>query len=295
MLMPAIVQMRLTQEVILVGRSPGLDYLRPHVHACFDYEGRAWHRLFLERPDKGQGLPIPSVDLAIGFLQDPQGTVKSNLKTYLPSIPIYLFPPFPPEGRKVHVAFYLAECLQAAGCDIDPSKSLENACHRPPFQDEAPLITTKKRIVFHPGSGGEKKNHPPDFWLDLITALREPLFSQREAFTVLLGPAEDLLHSFYRKSLENKKVEVVSFPERDELFSLLKKASLYIGHDSGITHLAAMCGTPTIALFKGTSVFQWRPLGPEVRVIENKESSPSLVAEVLEAAGELFGKTTNHR
>jgi len=48
---------------------------------------------------------------------------------------------------------------------------------------------------------------------------------------------------------------------------LLKKASLYIGHDSGITHLTAMLGIPTICLFKNSDPLQWAPLGPDVTVI----------------------------
>jgi len=57
-----------------------------------------------------------------------------------------------------------------------------------------------------------------------------------------------------------------------------------VGHDSGITHLAAMLGAPTIALFKHSSVAQWRPLGPTVQVIEASGSGPELVEETLKAA-----------
>jgi ADP-heptose:LPS heptosyltransferase len=61
---------------------------------------------------------------------------------------------------------------------------------------------------------------------------------------------------------------------------------LYVGQDSGVTHLAAMIGAPTIALFRHSSVAQWRPLGPRVKVIEARESSPDLVEKVLKAADE---------
>src|SRR5207237_7479770 len=41
-----------------------------------------------------------------------------------------------------------------------------------------------------------------------------------------------------------------------------------LGNDSCITHLAAMLGVPTLALFGPTDPLTWRPLGPFVRVIQ---------------------------
>ena len=51
------------------------------------------------------------------------------------------------------------------------------------------------------------------------------------------------------------------------MLSILGNTSLYIGHDSGVTHLAAMLGTNTIAIFKDSSVEQWCPLGPSLKII----------------------------
>ena len=45
-----------------------------------------------------------------------------------------------------------------------------------------------------------------------------------------------------------------------------RKASLYIGNDSGITHLAAAVGTPVLALFGPTDPAVWAPRGPHVQV-----------------------------
>ncbi len=48
--------------------------------------------------------------------------------------------------------------------------------------------------------------------------------------------------------------------------SWLARASLYIGNDSGITHLAAAVGTPVLAMFGPTDPAVWAPRGPNVRV-----------------------------
>ncbi|MGD9075843.1 MAG: hypothetical protein PVJ69_11585, partial [Desulfobacteraceae bacterium] len=51
MLMPAIAQLRCSTEIVLVGRSPGVDIISPYVNSVIDYEGSGWHRLFLEHLD----------------------------------------------------------------------------------------------------------------------------------------------------------------------------------------------------------------------------------------------------
>ena len=72
--------------------------------------------------------------------------------------------------------------------------------------------------------------------------------------------------------------EIVVSPERDTLLSLLKGTSIYIGHDSGITHLAAMLGVRTVALFKNAHPLKWAPLGPDVTVIADVKP-PEVVYE----------------
>jgi ADP-heptose:LPS heptosyltransferase len=98
---------------------------------------------------------------------------------------------------------------------------------------------------------------------------------------ILLGPAEEKLLPLFSGQ---EDMDILFSPDLRTLSLLLGETVLYIGHDSGITHLAAMLGAPTIALFKNTSVAQWRPLGPRVKVIEEIASGQELVEETLIAA-----------
>ena len=287
MVMPAIAQLSGSTGIVLVGRSPGIDIISPYVNRSIDYERSGWHRLFLAKRDVTHALNVPKADLVVAFLSDPDGSVNKNLKTYLPDAPVHLFAAFPPETN-VHVALYLAQCLQKSGLPIDPEKCLEEASRRALLEGEGQAIREKK-IVFHPGSGGKRKNHPPEFWLELIGKLTShfpsPSFSKS---IILLGPAEEQLLPFFTRKLGGERAEILFAPEQEQLQSILSQAPLYIGHDSGITHLAAMLGTPTIALFKNSPVHQWRPLGPAVRVIENEENREALLGKTLEEVGELM-------
>ena len=84
---------------------------------------------------------------------------------------------------------------------------------------------------------------------------------------------------------QNKNtLRVIITPETEDLLSCLSSAHLYLGHDSGITHLAAMLGVPTIALFKTSDLQQWKPLGPRVMVFEDRVQYGGLKDKVLSEA-----------
>jgi ADP-heptose:LPS heptosyltransferase len=55
------------------------------------------------------------------------------------------------------------------------------------------------------------------------------------------------------------------------LGAVLAHAGLYVGNDSGVSHLAAAWGAPVLALFGPTDPAQWAPVGPRVKVLRAKD------------------------
>lgn len=285
MLLPALVNLSGQVNVTFVARQPGLYFIHGFVNRAMDFDGAGWHRLFLETPAR-QGLPVTQADVVVAFLNDKNSVIRRNLNAYFPNTPIHLFPSFPKKGEKIHVARYLSNCMKSAGISIDPRAAFENAVRHPLMRMEPPLQSCNTVIV-HPGSGGQKKNQPPDFWLKVLRRfVREAAF-QKVGISLLLGPAEVSLHSFFRMNLESTKWEICFCPDNETLTGLLGKACLYLGHDSGIAHLAAMLGIPTVALFTESSAVQWHPLGPAVKVVQKKGPGIGLTKEVLKAAIDL--------
>ncbi|MBN2126008.1 MAG: glycosyltransferase family 9 protein [Deltaproteobacteria bacterium] len=277
MLLPAVQALRPRADILLVGRPPGLGFLRPYVHRAVSIEGPGWHRLYMEDPESAQGPPMPEADIVAALVQDPEGIVRRNLRTLIPAGAVYRFPPLPLEGDETHVALYTARCLREAGCPLDPDGCIARAL-------TGPLLATGDRpgregIVFHPGSGSPGKNHPPAFWLHLAGAFAEHSSLQDEPLRILLGPAEEKDRALFAEG--TKGARLCLQPDRAGLLSLLGGARLYVGHDSGITHLAAMLGTPTVALFRDTPVHRWRPLGPAVAVVagRDREIAPDRVVK----------------
>lgn len=273
MLLPSIHQLKGKSSISFIGRMPALDLLRPHIHLAGDVEGREWRRLYLDGPERPPRVPKP--DFAVLFTGDVNGVIQKNLKTFYPAADIHSFPPLPPEDSDIHAALYMARCLRQSGLPIDPEKAMHDAVNRP-LLAEGISVSKQGGIVCHPGSGGLEKNYPPELWLQIVEDLIEEY--PNEELTLLIGPAETAISPFFTKHLRKKNCRILCSPKIEDLLVLLKKAVFYVGHDSGITHMAAMSGCPTVALFKKSSISQWAPLGPCVRILDHvKPGARSLI------------------
>jgi len=52
--------------------------------------------------------------------------------------------------------------------------------------------------------------------------------------------------------------------------ALIARCACYVGNDSGISHVAAGLGVPTVAVFGPTDPAVWGPHGPTVRVVRRR-------------------------
>ena len=114
-------------------------------------------------------------------------------------------------------------------------------------------------LAIHPGSGSPSKNWPMARFAALVQEV-----AQGAAWLLVEGPAEagtlDALHKLPGARMASH------LPPR-VLGAVLSAAGAYVGNDSGVTHLAASWGAPTVALFGPTSPVHWAPVGPRVRVL----------------------------
>ena len=281
MILPALVDLEGKVDTTFVGRQPGLDFVRDFVYLSMDFEVSGWHRLFMTRPND-RGLPVMQTDLVIAFFSKEGSRLRQNLAFYFPRTPIHVFPSLPAKGKDVHSAHYISACLKLSGLPVDPERSMESAADRAILADKG-KPRKRNRIVLHPGSGDLRKNHPPGFWLDLRDKLGREVGFRELDLVFLLGPAEAALVSLFEKNVRSP-AKIHNCPDNGVLVDLLRGAALYIGHDSGVTHLSAMLGTPTVSLFKKSESSQWRPLGPCVKVIRNQDPGPELVEKVIQVS-----------
>jgi heptosyltransferase-3 len=285
LMLPALKELSGKATLYFAGREPGLGFIREAVFNAMDLERAGWHRLFSEQPflSSSSPLPISKADSVLAFFKDEEGIIEQNLKQFFPKAEVFVFPAFPPKFQKIHVARYLAECLESTGLPINSNAVMDEAARNPLIY--GPKASKKRdHVVFHPGSGDSRKNHPPDFWLRLFRMCAETELLAQFKPTLLLGPAEAPVKAFFERCEDGfKPTEILFCPEKEQLLGVLESAALYIGHDSGITHLSGLMGTPTVALFRETDPVQWGPLGPHVRIIRRRETD-SILLELVNAA-----------
>ncbi|MFO8090559.1 MAG: glycosyltransferase family 9 protein [Desulfatiglandaceae bacterium] len=262
MLAPAALRISSNHRVLVAGREPGVSFLERVVSRVYDIERGGWHRLFSSGLQQGQ-LPVAAAEVVIGFFSESSGAVFENLGRCFPVSTVHIFPPFPEPGRSIHVAGYVAECLEAAGLPLETSDVVSSACKEAVLAGPG-SIRRKPWLVFHPGSGDKRKNHTMRLWRKLALELCDKWPVEVERMIWLLGPAEAGL---LENAISIDCGEVLFCPGHRELSNVLEECSFFAGQDSGVTHLAAMKGAPCLAFFKESDPVQWRPLGPEVEVV----------------------------
>ncbi len=137
-------------------------------------------------------------------------------------------------------------------------------------------------LALHPGSGSARKNWPAERFVALAAR-----WARDQPFLVVEGPADEGVTLPFHAS---RAVFARGLSLR-ALGALLARAGLYVGNDSGVTHLAAAFGAPTLALFGPTDPLIWSPLGPKVRAVRAPQGRLETleVAVVQQEAGMLSG------
>jgi len=142
----------------------------------------------------------------------------------------------------------------------------------------------RPRLVVHPGSGGDWKRWPVERFAEVIRGLRH-----RRAFEVLVhqGPADAEPAQRLLKLLEGDATVLLQ-PDLPRLAAVLAAASAYLGGDSGVSHLAAAVGAPSVVLFPPATYRRWTPWSPTAVPVEI-QGVDSDVERALEALTLVFG------
>jgi ADP-heptose:LPS heptosyltransferase len=131
-------------------------------------------------------------------------------------------------------------------------------------------------IALHPGSGSPRKNWPLERW----GALAAWLARERPAeLLIVTGEAE----GGAARALARFGTSAHALPLR-ELAQQLARCRLFLGHDSGVSHLAAACGVPSVLLFGPTDPAMWAPPAPHVRVLRRGTELTSIAFEEVRQA-----------
>jgi heptosyltransferase III len=133
-------------------------------------------------------------------------------------------------------------------------------------------------LAVHPGSGSPRKNWPEAQWQDLLRRLAG---ETGLGFLLLGGEAEGDRLDRLAGSLPRLRVELARSLPLVELARKLATCDAFVGHDSGITHLAAAVGLPALVLWGDTPEGVWRPQGSHVTVLRKPGGLATLAVEAV--------------
>jgi len=185
-------------------------------------------------------------DLIVAIVSAGDGTLAQNLRGAARGRVVLVDPLPPAHYRAAYPAFLIGAIAQKTGLPLPPGPSL-----RPPKTRWAPGGDS---IVIHPGSGSASKNWPVERYASVVGE-----FGGRAVF--LTGPVEE--DNGMARDIEEIRgaARLVRNPPLARLAGLLAGCGAYLGMDSGVTHLAATLGAPTVALFGPTDPAMWGPVG----------------------------------
>ena len=178
------------------------------------------------------------------------GTNRSEFRVSVEGLPFEFLTAVPPEDCPMHAADFFAAQVGLSGPAVP---HIDCPRHDGGF------------AVIHPFSGSARKCWPLERFRELAKRVEAHM-----PVCWCAGPEEAL-------------PEAVRMDDLYQLACWLASARVYIGNDSGITHLAAAVGTPVVALFGPTDPRIWAPRGRDVCVVARPDIGGIEVEEVAAA------------
>ena len=214
----------------------------------------------------------------VSYLFDPDGFFEGNLRRCGVK---NLISGDPRITGGQHAARQLARPLEALALFLDdeaarifPSDDDRAAADHVLSGLPAPLV------AIHPGSGSEKKNWPLPSWKNLVAALAR----SDATLLVVAGESDSGRVAELKKEFAGRLVFLEGLP-LSTLGAVLTRCAFFIGHDSGISHLAAAAGAECLLLFGPTDPAVWAPRNPGANVLR----SPGGIMQNL-PVGDVLGR-----
>jgi ADP-heptose:LPS heptosyltransferase len=241
---------------------PALRALRrAYPHLTLAAHGGA-ARLLLGAGEIAAGLAFDDASLAWLFKAEavqPDDVVAWTSATGMPGLRYArVVAPSRPPAMDRHCARYLLDSLAPLRIDLT--------------WDASPLRLTpfpSSDILVHPGSGSPAKNWPPERFARLIDVLDAPVR--------LIAGEGDVSAADQVEACLGRSLPRLEHPALEALAAWLAGCRGYVGNDSGVSHLAGLCGARTVAIFGPSDPSVWHPIGPDVHVV-TFDTDPTEVA-----------------
>lgn len=191
--------------------------------------------------------------ILISFSDAIEGRLRQNH-----SGEVHKITPRPTVEDETHVAQYIIKQLEAKGLlreGVSPSTS------HPVEQRQS--LREKSLIIMHPGAGSSRKRWPVENFIQVASFIGGMSHGK---VVFIVGPAESGLARLI-KDKPKEGFRVYEVHDLSNVMALVRQAKCFVGNDSGVTHLAAFMGIPTVAIFGPSSPKRWSPVGRATNVL----------------------------
>jgi heptosyltransferase-3 len=218
-------------------------------------------------------------DLVISYLYDPDRIFENNLRRC--GVEDLLCGPAKVVEKDGHAARQLARPIEQLGIRVvDLTEEIFPSNEDRQFAQEFLRNSAPPIIAIHPGSGSKEKNWPLRNWVELFPS--KGCFSDSEdeldhmhpraTFVVVSGEADEAQTVQLEHAWKDRDVRFARNLPLPHLAAVLEHA-IFVGHDSGISHLAAAAGANCILLFGPTDPNVWAPRNKNVEVLRAQSGS----------------------
>jgi len=230
--------------------------------------------------------------LIVSYLFDPDGIFEENVRA-CSAAQFIAGPHRPDEFALLHATEALLKPLERLAifdANPEPRLGLAQAAHvsAAPLGDGAPA--NRPVLAAHPGSGSERKNWLESRWAEV---LRWVTVETDHDVLLVGGEVEGERLDRLAAALPAGRVRVARSLPLVELGGLLAGCRAFVGHDSGITHLAGALGLPGLVIWGDTLEIVWRPRSPAMRILRSPSGLMGVsVPQVTGALRQLFATPT---
>ena len=231
--------------------------------AVWDGGEGVWSGLFLEQGVLPPRLKerLAGIDLALVF--SPRTRPGFLARLVQGGVAQCFWIPSFPQGGSDHVAAVQARRLGELGVRTEPRPFRLRL--QPGTGEELGFSPEDRILALGPGSGSSAKNWPLSHYYEVARTLA---FDAGLKVVWLAGPAEATVLPYLEGLAEAQDQVVWANEPLERVTRLLSRTQVYLGGDSGLTHLAAAAGARrVVALFGPTDPRVWAPVGEEVTVL----------------------------
>ena len=255
-----------------------------------DPDTLAWHRLFSPQATIPAQVAayLGSFDMIVAYVPREDETFAAHLHRYCPGR-VILHSLQAPTG--VHMTDHLLQpvrdMLPHAYDPLPRVYLTDEACAAAERFWRSAGLPEVGVMALHPGSGGVRKVWDMAGWRQVLRWVAD----QHIPCVIVCGPAEHDSVTQLMQRLDRPAWPCIGEMPLLHLAAMLARCRLFVGHDSGITHLAAAVGTTTLALFGPTDPWTWAPRSTRACVLQAQGTGalsvdtlpPEVVIQTLEA------------